>query len=228
MPLMRHIPLGEARICAASVSRRRLAMLCALMLILSGAPQAIVNQLRIGLAAPIARVLETWVAQAPPASIARIDGIIVLGGSSRRLREALKLAALHPDAAIVLSGPGDDEVALARSASAVAGRLEIDRRARNTYENALYSKDLVRPRDGECWAVVTSALHMPRAVGVFSAVGFPVMPWAVGDTSHLPNALASTVWHEVLGLIGYRALGRTRELLPEQPADVGCQERGGA
>ena len=35
------------------------------------------------------------------------------------------------------------------------------------------------PKPGENWLLVTSAFHMPRSVGLFRKVGFPVIPWPV-------------------------------------------------
>ena len=43
----------------------------------------------------------------------------------------------------------------------------MERLSRNTAENAEFSKDLVKPKDGERWLLVTSAFHMPRSVGLF-------------------------------------------------------------
>jgi hypothetical protein len=125
----------------------------------------------------------------------------------------------------VLSGPGEDEVAIAQEHTRVerVGTLVIDHRARNTYENALYSKDLVTPRYGQCWVLVTSAVHMPRAVGAFEAVGFSVLPWPVDDTPKLSEGLSAWVWREVFGLIGYRMFGRTHNLYPKG-SKLACAE----
>jgi uncharacterized SAM-binding protein YcdF (DUF218 family) len=170
----------------------------------------------------VGHLLEEHVRQSVLPKDASIDGIIVLGGSPTRIKAALELAEQFPKAALVLSGPGENEVAIAQEHERV-GTLIIDRRARNTYENALYSKDLVAPHLGQCWAVVTSAMHMPRTRGAFQAVGFPVLPWPVDDTPRSPNSLSAPVWHEVLGLISYWALGQTRNLYPKGPK-LACAE----
>ena len=47
-------------------------------------------------------------------------------------------------------------------------RVLLEDRARNTYENAVFSKQLMKPKPGERWLLVTSAVHMPRAIGCFS------------------------------------------------------------
>lgn len=115
-----------------------------------------------------------------------------------------------------MSGPGNNEIAVARKKAAPTTPLTIDRRATTTYENAVYSKDLVGPRSGECWAVVTSAVHMPRAIGAFEAIGFPVLPWPVDDTPVHPVQRSAWVWHEVFGLMGYWAFGRSSTIYPAQ------------
>ena len=172
-----------------------------------------------------ARWLETRITRAALPDDVHLDGIIVLGGASSRVRAALALAERFPDAPIVLSGPGAREVAVARHALGQSVRLRIDRRATTTYENALFSKDLVAPRSGACWAVVTSALHTPRAIGAFQAVGFPVLPWPVNDTPQAAEVLSAKVWHEVLGLVGYWAFGRSSSLFPARDQDCVTDKR---
>ena len=63
-----------------------------------------------------------------------------------------------------------------RSQGLDEARLIFEDRARNTYENALLAKALAAPEPGERWLLVTSASHMPRAVGAFRQVGWPVLP----------------------------------------------------
>lgn len=73
---------------------------------------------------------------------------------------------------------------------------------------------VANPKVGERWILATSAIHMPRAIGVFSAIAFEVEPWPVFDTTGPAESVASAVQHEILGLIAYRALGRTNALFP--------------
>ena len=46
--------------------------------------------------------------------------------------------------------------------------MMFENRSRNTFENAAFTKELIKPQAGEDWLLVTSAYHMPRAMG-FSA-----------------------------------------------------------
>jgi len=81
---------------------------------------------------------------------------------------------------------------------------------------------------------VTSAWHMPRAVGVFEKVAFPVTPYPVdfrtagGARTHLPFAFISEglrrldiATKEWAGLIAYYASGRTARLLPGSQDSAG-------
>jgi uncharacterized SAM-binding protein YcdF (DUF218 family) len=106
-------------------------------------------------------------------------------------------------------------------------RLMMERRSRNTQENAEFSKALASPKDGERWLLVTSAFHMPRSIGVFRKAGFNVEPypvdWRVGEVADLLtfstvalDGLGRTdiAVREWLGLVAYRVTGKIDELLP--------------
>jgi uncharacterized SAM-binding protein YcdF (DUF218 family) len=97
--------------------------------------------------------------------------------------------------------------------------------SRTTWENAANTYDLVKPRRGELWILLTSASHMPRAVGVFRKVGWTVLPWPVGYQSrgHIgayPQSMGKKLAgldpaaHEWLGLTIYYLQGRISGLLP--------------
>ncbi|MCZ7596337.1 MAG: YdcF family protein [Hyphomicrobium sp.] len=105
--------------------------------------------------------------------------------------------------------------------------LLLDRRARNTSENALFAKQLADPRPGERWLLVTSAWHMPRAMGLFRKAGFNVEAWP----SDYRTAGPADAWllfdspaeglrrldfavKEWLGLLLNRVSGRSDALLP--------------
>jgi putative transposase len=60
-------------------------------------------------------------------------------------------------------------------------RIVFETRASNTYQNALYSTELIKPVPSDHWLLVTGALHMPRAFGAFREVGFEVELCPVGD-----------------------------------------------
>jgi uncharacterized SAM-binding protein YcdF (DUF218 family) len=183
----------------------------------------------------------------PPAPPERVDGIVVLGGgldgvlsaargqpeltdAAERLTTAVALARRYPETRIVFSGgegallpqghaEADESVGFFRALGVPRERLAIENRSRNTWENATRSFALVQPRPGETWLLVTSAWHMPRAVGCFRKVGWPVLPWpvdyrtdprrislgfALGDGLDALDIMA----REWVGLAAYWAMGR--------------------
>ena len=185
-----------------------------------------------------------------------VDGIVVLGGgeeariwaeraghalneAGERFTEAVALARRYAKAKVAFTG-GAIELLTAPKVGADAARaifadlglaegerLLFERKARDTWENAVLVKALAQPKAGERWLLVTSAWHMPRAIGAFRKAGFPVEPWPVDyRTASLWDALRpfeapadglkrfDTALREWVGLVVYRASGRTSALLP--------------
>jgi uncharacterized SAM-binding protein YcdF (DUF218 family) len=167
-----------------------------------------------------------------------VRGGLSLGGEVERMTEAAVLARRYPAARIVftggnpsLLGDGPPEAAYAVQLFELLGvpeaRVTLESRSRNTAENAAFSKDLVQPKPGERWLLVTSAAHMPRSMGVFRKAGFAVEPYPV-DWHTLPDAslfrlskrllnglgAIDAAAHEWVGLFAYWLSGRTSELFP--------------
>ena len=106
------------------------------------------------------------------------------------------------------------------------GRITLEGRSRNTYENAVFSYEEARPKPEETWILVTTAWHMPRAVGCFRRAGWHITPFPVdfrtagypifsSEISLAEGLLLTTVaLKEWVGLVAYRAIGRTGALLP--------------
>jgi len=172
--------------------------------------------------------------------VSRARGQLVLNSAVSRLLAVVNLSRLYPDARVVFTGGSgspldqDDKEApyaaeFYRQIGFDARRIVFEGQSRNTHENALLAKAVMNPKPGEVWLLVTSAFHMPRAVGCFRAEGWPVVAypvdyhttgrWHLGwsDLRFSPGAglggLAVTV-HELLGLASYRVLGWTDSLLP--------------
>jgi len=162
-----------------------------------------------------------------------VDGIIVLGGETgERITVLAELARDFPQARLIYSGPGEDHnvQALLKKFARLGGdrqRMTMEIRSRNTFENAVYSKALIKPNPNERWLLVTAALHMPRAIGCFRRVGFKVegypIQYTTGDKSYLQTALGlgpealtrlDAAMKEWIGLVVYRLTGRTSELFP--------------
>lgn len=186
----------------------------------------------------------------PPATAGGIpDGIVVLAGgelaalsedhadtqlnsAGDRLTTFLRLAHRYPGARLVHAGgaPGADGTAQSTAAKRLiygvgidAERILFSDQSRNTCDDARMAAERVLPRSGEKWLLVTSAIHMPRAVACFRAANWDVTAYptdynfvgrAVWDYVGLRSNLAhiDLAAHEWIGLVFYRLTGRTREL----------------
>jgi uncharacterized SAM-binding protein YcdF (DUF218 family) len=184
------------------------------------------------------------------------DGIIVLGGpidadlsvqrgvpvirsSPDRIFGGAALARQYPNARFVFTGgspnlietdarEADYAAAVFESLGIPKSHLIMERRSRNTYENAQFTADMVKPKPGERWLLVTSAFHMPRSIGLFRKAGFTVeaypVDWRLGlgwsgalaFGTIATGGLASTDLgvREWMGLVAYRLTGKIDALLP--------------
>ena len=191
-----------------------------------------------------------------PADFPEPTGIVVLGGgvdeavsaargveelsdAGTRMTASAALAYRYPNARLVftggsgrLSGGGVSEAEIARRIyvrmGIAPGRLTLEQKSRNTWENAVMTRDLIEPKPGEVWLLVTSAFHMPRAMGIFRKAGFPVVACPVDyatrgtwedyirpsvDTG-LGLRRTDLGVREWIGLIAYYMTGRTSALFP--------------
>lgn len=183
-----------------------------------------------------------------------VDGIIVLGGALMPIaskehgtpqltRDAERLTVLpglmrrFPDARVVFTGgsgdpryPDDREAPFVLELLADWGvdtaRVQLEGASRTTWENAVNTAPLVK--SGERWLLVTSAAHMPRAMGVFRSVmpdvrltaypvGFnanrtEVMRFGLNLSDNLDRF--DNAAHEWRGLVAYRLAGRIPTVLP--------------
>ncbi|AUB83856.1 YdcF family protein [Candidatus Thiodictyon syntrophicum] len=88
-----------------------------------------------------------------------------------------------------------------------AAALVLEERSRNTRENALYSAELIRTLGIERVLLVTSALHMPRALASFRAAGVAAIP-APTDFEVMPQPAQALRWLPDAGALA----GSTRAL----------------
>jgi len=187
---------------------------------------------------------------------ASIAGIIVLGGggdhqaidspqlaalneAAERYTEAVVLARRLPEARLIFSGgsgglltsePPEAEMAgrLFEALGIAKGRITLESVSRDTYENAQFTARILQPKPGERWLLVTSAWHMPRAMGCFRRAGFAVEAWPVDYRaprrldmtrlhSSVPEGLRRIdfITREYIGLVVYYLSGRTGALLPD-------------
>lgn len=183
-----------------------------------------------------------------------IAGIIVLGGpveqrislsrgqlslneSGERILALAALARARPDTPVLFTGGSAallaDEPSEAGTLVRFAGwlglpegRIRVEERSRNTYENALFSREILAPGAGKRYLLVTSAFHMPRSVGLFRKAGFDVVAFPVDyrtvgqdDWDAFIRAsdglrLTDLAVREWVGLVAARAFGQTDALLP--------------
>ncbi|MFZ5810356.1 MAG: YdcF family protein [Chloroflexota bacterium] len=73
-------------------------------------------------------------------------------------------------------GPAHDMAILIELLGVPQSALILENESRNTYENAQKSWEILAPQGKKRILLVTSALHMPRSVKVFTAQGFEVVP----------------------------------------------------
>ena len=102
-------------------------------------------------------------------------------------------------------------------------RIIYEDESRTTAESAVLAGKLVPNMNG--WLLLTSARHMPRAVGTFRAQGWKVVAFPVdyhtGGTNVWPKfnfmhtaEMISAAIHEWGGLFWYRISGRSNRLFP--------------
>ncbi len=185
-----------------------------------------------------------------------VTGIIALGGSIETTTSAERgqlsqndagereiafadLARRYPKARLLFSGgsgslhPGTvtEAETVSRHADTLGlprDRLILEQRSRNTRENAIYSAQILQPKPGERWLLVTSAWHMPRAVGCFRKAGFDVTAYPVDYRTGGPQAafrfqtFASDGLYqfdisvkEWVGLIAYKLAGYIDDWMPK-------------
>ena len=168
----------------------------------------------------LARPLENKFPQWQMGPHAAPDGIIAIGGESgERITALAELSLRFPQARLVYSGSGENSSEFNELLKIFARhggdpqRITLETRSRNTYENAAYSSELIKPNPEQRWILVTFSLHMPRAVGSFRRAGFRIEAYPVKlGTGNRPPVFA--VVKEWMALVAYRVIGRTDALFP--------------
>jgi len=199
----------------------------------------------------LAGSLESRYPPRPPASLhERYDYIVVLGGgikgipgrrpatsllsssSLARLIEGLRLLMAHPNARLLLSGgmvdrPANEAVVMAEAAMELGVRRQqiiIEKNSRDTREQAENIGRMVGQRP---FLLVTSAIHMPRAMLIFQSRGLSPVPaptdYLVTNSeltglgryfSFLPGSFQLTkterAIHEYLGIFWFKARQKFR------------------
>lgn len=178
----------------------------------AGAILAVLSLAALAGFSPLGNMLLTPLEQRFPEQVypAKIDGIIVLGGSYDTVSHAymstivlredteplavmVDLANRYPDAKIIFSGGtasdvGASEADIAKNFFVSFGiapdRIVTEGRSQTTEENARFTARLLEPTSSAQWLLVTSSYHMPRAIGAFRKAGFNVSAFPVGFRTH--------------------------------------------
>ena len=175
-----------------------------------------------------------------------------LNEAAERMVEAAILARRFPEAKIAFSG-GDSGVlyqtgneaegaeSLLTALGVPRDRLILEAKSRDTYENAVFLKEELAKQGelgpGARWLLITSAYHMPRAIGAFRKAGFDIEAWPVDYRTRGRSDLSrpfdkvseglrrvDVATREWAGLLAYWLGGRSDALFPApRPLNVaGC------
>ena len=140
----------------------------------------------------------------PPAEMPTADAIVVLGGGTDpaawprtavevngagdRVLQAARLYRAGKAPVLLLTGgeiewlnasasnPARQMAELLEFMGVPRGAMLLEEQSRNTYENALFSQEILSEINAKSIILVTSAMHMPRARGLFEKLGFEVIP----------------------------------------------------
>lgn len=184
----------------------------------------------------------------------KIDGIVVLSGAedpelshiwnqvelagaAERDLAFLNLARQYPKAKLIFTGGSGSLTKQKYKAADVAKmlfkqqsfdikKIQFEHKSRNTYENAIYSKDIAKPLKNENWLLITTSWHMPRSIGIFCKAEWPIIPYPVDHQTNKDDLfrvdfdlsrnliVLKTGIKEWLGLFAYYLSGKTTSLLP--------------
>jgi uncharacterized SAM-binding protein YcdF (DUF218 family) len=198
---------------------------------------------------------------ARPELPANVAGIIMLGGfespgisnaraqmalneAAERLTESVLLARERPTAKVIFTGGVASLVRAGDSAAGAVGsylqavgiskdRILLEGGSRTTYENAANLARMLAPKRGQTYVLVTSAYHMPRAIGTFRRQGFEIVAWPVDFRTSGPRDMidgfgsiaaglerVDLAVKEWIGLLAYWASGRSNALWPGHDAPI--------
>jgi len=165
-----------------------------------------------------------------PAYVWSVPGQSALNDAAERMTEPLALLHQHPHLKLLFTG-GEGELMGSKFSEAdrakvffgaqgiPANKVIYEGASRTTYENAVFSQQLPGVDSTQPWLLLTSAMHMPRAMAAFQKAGWNVTAYPVDF-----RAGTGTPWtqytmdvgirkwrlalHETIGLLAYRLSGR--------------------
>lgn len=128
--------------------------------------------------------------------------MVEVNGAGDRVLYAVQLYRLGYAPKILVTGgniewmssgpsPAEDMAELLHFMGVPQEDIWLEGESRNTYENAVYTREILEPKGIHSIILVTSAQHMPRSVGLFAKQGFEVLP-APADFS-----VTETEWEKI-------------------------------
>ena len=183
-------------------------------------------------------------------NIKNVNGVLILSGATNpylskihdqvnfndsveRLTESILLINKHLNAKIIFAGGSGSLGNIKLTHADVAkkffmdmgvdiGRINFEKKSRNTYENILYSKDIAKPTKDEKWLLVTSAFHLKRSMAVAKKLDWDFVPyptdfksdknfqWSLIQSFNFLSNLSvfQKASHEWTGIIFYALMGR--------------------
>lgn len=227
---------------------QRIMVALALILLLLGGNRLVAQSL--------ARSLE-W-RYLPPQELPRTEVIVVMGGGTEPMLEPRPIVELNSAGDRVLYGfwlyrlgkaphvllsggnitwlrdhpttPAQDMAVVMEMLGVPAEALWLQSKSQNTYEDVLYSSQILKEKGINRIILVTSAMHMPRSIALFEKQGIQVVPaptdfkvtqaqWQSLFLADLPAlaidllptadnlSLTSSALKEYFGLVVYRLRG---------------------
>tara|TARA_B100002019_G_C21190487_1_gene558542 strand:+ start:350 stop:1102 length:753 start_codon:yes stop_codon:yes gene_type:complete len=176
-------------------------------------------------------------------NLKKIDGILILSGNhdtqyylntgnfklnetGKRILGGIDIHNKYPYAKIIFSGNSnhmseklkdnkDIKDYFRKLGYTKQNNIIYELKSRNTFENLIFSKELVKPSKEEHWVVVTSAYHMPRVVKISSKINWEIHPYSVDYKIDKIKFLSNKNWQylstflrEFFAHVQYRLLSR--------------------
>jgi uncharacterized SAM-binding protein YcdF (DUF218 family) len=153
------------------------------------------------------------------------DRAVLSASCDARVREAVRVyEQIAPELVISTGGiprPTCAELMKARlvELGVPAGRILLEDRSRTTRDEAVFVAEILKKEGARQSVLVTSDVHMPRALGAFRVAGVQPVPAAAADpgerrpwTARIAPSreglrFSGDLVHELLGLLWYRLRG---------------------
>lgn len=168
-----------------------------------------------------------WQYLVSPESIQNADAIVILGGGTKpliyprpmidlaeqgdRILYGAKLYQMKKAPLILVSGgripwkdsqnehsEADDMANLLLMLGIPESAIIKEGNSYNTYDNAVYTREILQKKDINQIILVTSALHMPRSVKIFEKQGFEVIPAPTDFLVTQRDFQTANTWQNIL------------------------------